>query len=124
MGKKSDKIVQSSVSDKIRVAILSELEDLVTLGGGGMATEATLASILALLTGADLSLSSIDYTDAINHNTTASKNTVMITCETGVESIGGVVRKAGIYTFQPTGEDKNDVIVVNANNGRIVVDEL
>ncbi len=49
----------------------------------------------------------------------------MITCETGSESINGIVRPGGsVYTFQPTGNDGNAVIVVNANSGRIIVDEL
>jgi len=52
--KKSDKIARSSVSDNIRVAILSELEDLVALGGGPAgATEATLLSVLNAIVASD-----------------------------------------------------------------------
>jgi len=125
MGLKSDKIKQSSVSDALRVAILRELEVLNGgIPGSGGATEVTLNAILALLTGTNLTLGSVEYTDAINHDTTAGKNTVMITCTDNLGSINGVVRPAGIYTYQPTGEDKNDVIVVNANNGKMIIDEL
>lgn len=93
-------------------------------GGAGLATEITLAAVLALLTGSNLSLGTSEYTDAVNHNTTAGKNTVMITCTDSSGSINGVIRPAGIYTFQPTGDDKNAIIIVNANGGRIIVDEL
>ena len=52
--KKSDKIGRSSVSDNIRVAILSELEDLVALSGGPAgATEATLLSVLNAIVASD-----------------------------------------------------------------------
>jgi hypothetical protein len=54
MPKKSDLIKQSSVSDKIRVAILSELEDLVAASGGPAgATEATLLSVLNAIVASD-----------------------------------------------------------------------
>lgn len=45
MAKLSDKIKQSSVSDRIRVAILAELENIST-GTTGLATEATALNIL------------------------------------------------------------------------------
>ena len=46
MAKLSDKIKQSSVSDRIRVAILAELENISTATGGtGLATEATLVVV-------------------------------------------------------------------------------
>lgn len=97
---------------------------LTTIAGLDFATETTLASILSKLTGSNLPLGAVRYTDGVNHNTTAGKNTVMITCETGVETIAGVVRPIGIYTYQPTGDDKNAIIVVNANSGALIVDEL
>ena len=81
-------------------------------------------NLLTTTTPTDLTLASVDYTDAINHVTTAGKNTVMITCDTGVESINGVVRLAGVYTFQPNLSDTVAAITVNANSGRIIVDEL
>jgi hypothetical protein len=47
MAKLSDKIKQSSVSDRIRVAILAELENISTATGTtGLATEATALNIL------------------------------------------------------------------------------
>lgn len=104
---------------------LAAIETLLTsIDGKDLATETTLAAIQSLLTGSNKTLGSVAYTDAINHATTAGKNTVMITCETGVESINGIVRPAGIYTYQPTGKDGVAAITVNANNGRIIVDEL
>lgn len=97
---------------------------LTAIVGLDFATETTLASILSKLTGSNLTLGAIRYTDGANHNTTAGKNTVMITCETGVESIAGVVRPIGVYIYQPTGDNKNAIIVVNANSGVLIVDEL
>lgn len=114
MPKKSDTIKATSVSDRIRVAILSTLEDILV----------SVNSILTSITGTNLSLNSVSYTDAASHDTTIGKNTVMITCKTGVEEINGIVRPAGVYTYQPTGKDKNNVISVNANSGQIIIDEL
>jgi hypothetical protein len=52
--KKSDKIARGSASDNIRVAILSELEDLVAASGGTAgATEATLISVLNAIVASD-----------------------------------------------------------------------
>jgi len=47
MGNKSDKIQANSVSDRIRVAMLAELENISATSGVGLATEATLAALLA-----------------------------------------------------------------------------
>ena len=111
---RSEKIPSPSVSDKIRVAILRELEILNggTPSGGGGAVGRTLA------------LASVEYTDAVDHTTTSGLNTVMITCVTGKESIEGIVRPAGVYTFQPNLSNNVDAITVNANLGQIIVDEL
>lgn len=101
-----------------------------SVGGGGLATEATLllvkTAVETLATGALRSLASFDHVGAGAQNTTAGVKTVMITCVNGVESINGVVRPAGIYTFEPQkGEDTVDVIGLNPNaGGRIIVDEL
>ena len=90
-----------------------EHRQLLALG----ATSAALAESV-------LTHSAVSYTDAINHNTTSGKNTVMITCVTGVEDIAGIVRPAGVYTFQPTLNNTVAVIVVNANGGEVIIDEL
>ena len=113
MGLKSDKIAPASASDNIRIAILRELEIFNgKLPGNGS------------LTPTARTLASQDLTVAGNVDTTIGVNTVMITCVDGVESINGIIRPAGVYTFQPNLNDTVNAITVNPNAGRIIIDEL
>lgn len=121
---KSDKLRADSHSDKLRIEIIRAIESLSTGGGSGNATEAKQDVMIGEMTGYILPISSVEYTDSIDHSTTAGKNTVMITCVNGTESINGIVRPSGIYTYQPTMNDTVDSITVNANNGQLIIDEV
>ena len=110
---KSDKIAASSATDRILVAILSSLEGLNNVFGKGGSGATT-----------PLILNSVEYTDTGAHLTTSGKNTIMITCVTGIETIDGIVMPAGVYTFQPTLSGSVDTISVDALGGRVIVQEL
>lgn len=86
--------------------------------------ETIFTNILNNLSTTSLTLTSTSYTDASNHITIAGKNTVMITCVTGVELINGIMRPAGVYTFQPTLNNTVAAITVNADGGQIIIDAL
>lgn len=99
-------------------------------GGGALALEATQllvkAAVETLATGAVRALTTADHIGAGAQATTLGIKMAMITCVNGVETINGVIRPAGIYTFEPQkGEDTLAIISLNPNaGGRIIVDEL
>ena len=97
----------------------SGLEQAVTDMNGWLAAGSSIAPVSELL-----SLASASYIDSTARQTTSGKNTVMFTCVTGVEEINGIVRPAGVYTYQPTLNNVVNIINYNANDGQIILDEL
>jgi hypothetical protein len=110
------------------IALLSECvdKDLVVFTKSSFRDFAreNLSGTASYSGGSILGISSVEYTDSSDHGTVAGKNTVMITCTSGVESIDGIVMPAGVYTFQPTLNNTVGEITVNANSGRIIIATL
>ena len=106
------------------------LAELITLNAGGqLSTEVTSAAILTavntLSASTSRSVSSTEHVAPGVQGTTPGISGVLITCTTGLESIEGIIRPVGIYTFEPQkGEDTLASISMNANGGRLIVDEI
>jgi hypothetical protein len=92
MAKLSDKIKQSSVSDRIRVAILAELENISAVASAaGLATEATALNILNAIVASGQDVEVLLVRDTGDSNKVLQQITDYITSTTIYKDVNGNV---------------------------------